>query len=140
MRKTAWNLTINFSSTDREDTNADNDLETVTTASALMREEVIAGKLLKIKEKYLVSHAVVDEVVELVESICDDMATQALASIFQTGEELGMDISSSLFQRLPQIFQELSFPLASIRTTYKQQSFIIKSLPYVVNNELEYRI
>ena len=101
--------------------------------TTILSEKVIAGKLLKIREKHLVSHAVINDIMELVESICNDMSTKAISSIHQSGDECGMDTSSLFFQELPQIFERLNSPLASIGTAYKQQSFIAKNLPYVVS-------
>ena len=97
-----------------------------------LSEEVIAGKLLKIREKHLVSYSAISEVVELVNSVCDSMATKCLTAIWQLGEDSGMDTSSAFFQELPQVFEQLSSPLSSVGTAYKQQSFVARNLPYVV--------
>lgn len=118
---------------------SDTDLPSPSTShvcSTLMSEEMIAGKLLRIREKHLVSHAVIDEVVELVEGVCLDISTKALSKIRKLGEESGIDTSLPFFLELPEIFEKFSSPLASIRTAYKQQSFIAKNLPYVVSTSI----
>lgn len=96
-------------------------------------KDVIAGKLFKIREHHLVSHAAVDEVVNLVQSSCDGILNDALFAIWKSGEASHMDMSSDYFQNLPKVFENLSTPLDSISTAYKQQSYIAKQLPYVVS-------
>lgn len=88
----------------------------------------IAGKLLKLKEKHMLSHAAIDEVVELVKVVSDTTVTNALSEILLSAES---DTTSNYFQHLPSVLENLSSPLASIGTIYKQQ-YIAKNLPYVV--------
>ena len=96
-----------------------------------MPEDVIAVKLLSIREKHHLSHAAIDEVVELVELACNQISAKALSSIQQCAEESG--IASDFIQNLSQIFEALTSPLEFVGTIYKQQSFIDQNLPYVVS-------
>lgn len=57
-------------------------------------DEAVAGKLIKIREQYLLSHAAVGEVVELVQTVCNNMAMRSLSAILQSGEALGMGFFS----------------------------------------------
>ena len=102
---------------------------------SLLQEDVIAGKLLSIREKHHLSHAAIDEVVELIVIVCNQMSTEALSLIQQSAIEAEMDTTSHFFQELPNIFESLSSPLAFVNATYKQQSFVDKNLPYVVSRK-----
>ncbi len=100
------------------------------------REEyIIAGKLLKMRVKHHLSHAAIDEVVELVELVYNQVSVEVLSSIHRCAKENGMDTASAFFQELPKIFEGLTSPLAFVSTIYKQQSFIDKNLPYVVSRK-----
>jgi purine nucleoside permease len=92
----------------------------------------VVGKLLKLKEKHVISQDAMYEVVELVQMICDNTAANALSAIMLLGDESGFDTTSHFFQQLPGIHEGLNSPLASIGTTYRQQSYIAQNLPYVV--------
>ena len=95
-------------------------------------KEEVAGKLLKLKEKYIIPHAAIYEVVELVQMVCDKTAADALSAIVMLGETCGHDTTSAFFQQLPGILDGLNSPLATIGTIYKQHSYIAQNLPYVV--------
>ena len=103
------------------------------TGVTLMPEETIAGKLIKIKEKHNVPNTVMDEIVELVEDVRQDMATNASLKIISHAKECGMNTSLPLFDHLPNIFDRLESPLASVKNTYRQQTFISKNLQHVVS-------
>ena len=102
---------------------------------SFFNKDVIAGKLFKIREHHMVSYAAVGEVVDLVQIACDNILSEALSAIWQSGEASGMDMSSDFFQNLPKTFENLNHPLASIETAYKQYSYIAKNLPYVVSKD-----
>ena len=95
-------------------------------------EEIIVGKLVKLKQHHRLSNVAVENVVELVDSVCSELSTKAVSVIRSCGENLGMDLSSQFFERLPGIFESLTSPLASVETSYKQQLYIANNLPYVV--------
>lgn len=96
-------------------------------------KEEIAGKLLRIKEKYLISNAGVDEIMELVESVCDRTCASVLSATFLSGEACGLNTTSNFFLQLPELLDSVKSPLATIRTTYRQHSYIAQNLPYVVS-------
>jgi hypothetical protein len=73
------------------------DLPCVEYTSTSSMKDIIAGKLLKIKEKHLMSHAAIKEIVALIEIICDDVTADIFSTIWRTGEELSMDTSSPFF-------------------------------------------
>lgn len=98
-----------------------------------MSKEEVVGKLLMLKEKYLVSQAAIAEVVDLVQMVCDQTAAHALSRIILTGEACDLDTSTDFFQQLPGILDSLSSPLAAVRSTYRQHSYIVQNLPYVVS-------
>ena len=124
----------NDTNTNSSDSNSfSHNLSTLPSRYKTFSEDVIAGKLLKIREHYLVSHAAVDEVVHLVQSACDGILSEALFAIWKSGEASGMDMSSDYFQCLPRIFESLTPPLSMINTAYKRHSYIAKKLPYVVS-------
>lgn len=102
-------------------------------APVCINEEDIAGKLIRLKEKHMLSHAAVDEVVELVQMVCDNTVANALSEAVLLGEECNLDMTSEFFKQLPDIFETLSYLLARIGTAYRQQSYIVKNLPYVVS-------
>lgn len=112
-----------------EDSNTDLLVSEVPT---VISKEEIAGKLLKLKEKYMIPHDAIHEVVELVQMVCDKNAASALSAVVLSGEACGLDITSDFFQQLPGILEGLSFPLAEIGTTYRQHAYIAQNLPFVV--------
>lgn len=95
-------------------------------------KEVAAGTLIKLKVKHLLTNSAINDVVELVGVVCDSVITNTLSALSLEVEACGMDTTSTFFQRLPEILEHHSNPLATIGTTYRQQSFISKNLPYVV--------
>lgn len=95
-------------------------------------EKAMAAKLIRIKEYHNLSQVAVDDIVDLVQTVCDDSSMKAMSAIRHCGEHLGMDISSTFFQEISEIFQNLNYPLSSVETAYKQQLFVINNLPYVV--------
>ena len=93
-------------------------------------ENVVVGRLMRIKECHNLPQVVVDDVVELIRAICEDFSMKAQSSIQNCVERFGID--SCFFQEVSDIFQGLQIPLSSLETAYKQQAYIIKNLPYVV--------
>ncbi len=89
---------------------------------------------MKLKEKYRLSAAAVDEVVELVQLVCNDITTKSIAAIVNSGEMNGMDVTSHFFNELPDVMDDVSCPLDMLKTAYKQQAYTTKNLPYVVSN------
>ena len=102
-------------------------------APTCISKEEVAGKLIRLKEKHMLSHAAVDEVVELVKMVCDSTVTSVLSEAVRLGEACDLDMNSDFFKQLPSIFDTLSFPLSRIETTFRQQSYVAKNLPYVVS-------
>lgn len=105
---------------------------------SFISDDVVPGKLLKLKEQYMLSHAALGEVVELVQTVCNNMSTRMLSEILKRGELFGMDLSSDFFEGLPELFVQQSYPLISLETAFKQQSYICKKLPYVVQNHVHH--
>jgi hypothetical protein len=77
-----------------------------------------------------------DDIVELVEHVRQDMATNASSEILSHAEECGMDTSLPFFDHLISVFDGLNSPLASVRTTHRQHTFISKNLQYIVSQSL----
>lgn len=98
-------------------------------SQAVSEPSMVVGKLIKMKEYHRLSHAAVDDMLEFVDSVCNDVLTKA-PTIHCFGEGLDMDLTS-LYQELPEIFESLTSPLASLKT-FKQQLYIANNLPYVV--------
>ena len=102
----------------------DNELEVSTL------ENDVTRKLLKLKEKHLLSHSAVYEVVDLVKFVCDGTIANAMSNIVHAGEALGL--GSEFFEQLQSVQENVDDPMAKVSTTYRQQSYIAKNLPYVV--------
>ena len=98
--------------------------------SSSFTESVIAGRLIRIKECHNLPQVVVDYVVELIQAICEDLSTKAQSSIQSCGKRIG--INNDFLQDVLEIFQASKIPLSSLETAYKQQSYIVKNIPYVV--------
>ena len=81
-----------------------------------------------IKENHRLSQAAVDDIVQLVQTVYNDVSTSAVR---HHGEESGVDMSSDFFQQLSEILEQLKSPIESVKTAYKQQSYITKNLPLV---------
>ena len=68
------------------------------------------------------------EVMQLIETVGSHMSIEFSTSIQQCAEEAGIDASSDFFQKLPEMFDKLASPLASVRTVWRKKSFILKKL------------
>lgn len=66
-------------------------------APQCISEKNIAGKLIRLKEKHNISHAALDEVVQLVKIVCDNTVTDALLKVVVLGEKYDMDMTSEFF-------------------------------------------
>ena len=51
---------------------------------------MIAGQLIRLKEKHLLSHAAINEVVEFVKTVCDSIMGKTLNSLSSCAEESGL--------------------------------------------------
>lgn len=110
-----------------------NEFQLMPQVPVLVTEDMIAGEFLKLTEKYRMSHAATDEVIELIKTVCDFMIMKALKAVEQTCEKHGLDTNSKLFQDLPGAFDSLQNPVESLGTIYKQQAYVSQNLPYVVS-------
>lgn len=95
-------------------------------------KETIVGKMLKLKDKHRLSSSAVDEVVELVQLVCDNMRAKSMSAIIRSGEINCMDLNSDFFNELPEVFESVNCPLAMLETAYKQRQYVIENLPYIV--------
>ena len=103
------------------------------TPENIISPDAAAGMLLKLKEKYKLSQAAVDEVIQVVEVITDHVVTKTLSAVEQSAEAHGMDITSPFFKNLPNIVENESNPLSALGTAYRQQAYVSKNFPYVVS-------
>lgn len=99
---------------------------------SFVTEEMIAGQFLKLKEKHMLSHVAVDEVVELIQTISNHMIMTTITSVQKLGTEKGLDTNSTFFKELPGLYHKVQSPLNSLGTIRKQQSYVAKNFPYVV--------
>ena len=104
------------------------------TARSSISEEIV-GQLLKLKEVHLLSHSAVDEVINLVQMVCDSATSDALAAIIQSN---GIDKASSSCKELLCKVESFVSPLATLSTTYRQEAYISKKLPFVVSGNYSY--
>ena len=111
------------------------DTPLVDDAPTFVTQDVAAGLLLKLKERHRLSQAAIDEVVQIVGTVSDHMVIESLTAVRQCGEAHGMDMSSPFFQDLPGILENVSNPLATLGTAYRQQSYVKKNFPYVVSTK-----
>ena len=79
--------------------------------SAFISNEVVVKKLLKLKEKHLLSQPALDEVVDLVKLVSDSTITNSLVAVLQSAETCCMDFTSHFFQQLPEVFASESLQL-----------------------------
>ena len=98
-----------------------------------LSQDATAGMLLKLKEKHKLSHAAVDEVIQVVGIVADHVVMKTLSAVQQSAEDHGIDTDTPFFRSLPDIAENVSNPLSSLGTAYKQQSYVAKNFPYVVN-------
>lgn len=57
-----------------------------------------------------------------------------MSAIVLAGEACDLDTGSEFFQSLPSTFENIANPLATINSTFRQQAYIAKKLPYVVRS------
>lgn len=86
-------------------------------------EQEVAGKLIRLKEKYLISDVAMGEIVDLVKMICDSTVNFA----FSAAIDCGLDS-----EQLLHMLSGINDPLATVKTTYRRQLYIAQNLPYVV--------
>lgn len=99
-------------------------------AQSSISKEKIAGQLIKLKEMHLLSHSAVDEVISLVQMVCDSVTSNALSAVIQCN---GIDNTSSSCKDLLCKVGSFVSPLATVSTTYRQEAYISKNLPFVVS-------
>ena len=96
-------------------------------------QDMAAGMLLKLKEKHKLSHAAIDEVVQVVEIFTADVISKTLSAVEESAEAHGMDITTPFFRNLSNITDSVSNPLTTLATAYRQQAYVSKNFPYVVS-------
>ena len=101
--------------------------------SNIISPDAAAGMLLKLKEKYKLSHAAVDEVIQVFGIMTDHVVTKTLSAVEQSAEAHGMDLTSPFFENLPKIAEDVSNPFSALETAYRQQTYVSKNFPYVVS-------
>jgi len=69
------------------------------------------------------SQAAIDDV-QIVGTISEHMVIESLTAVWQSCEAHGMDMSFPFFQDLPGIVENVSNPLATLGTEYRQQSYV----------------
>ena len=92
-------------------------------------EQAIIGKLIKLKHYHRLSNAAVDDIIELVESVCSELSTRVITAINMSEQSFSIELSSQLLEA---VSESMTSPLVSIKTTYKQQQFIANNLSYYV--------
>ena len=114
--------------------NSSESVHPVQSRTPLITKEQISGKLIKLKEKHRISCAAVNEIVELVELVCNDITSKSMSAIIDSGVTNGMDMTSEFFTGLPEVLEGINYPLDMLKTNYRQQVYVAKNLLYVVRN------
>jgi len=74
-------------------------------------------------KRHRLSLAAIDDV-QIVGTISEHMVIESLTAVRQSCVAHGMDMSSPFFQDLPGILENVSNPLATLGTAYRQQSYV----------------